>query len=138
MTTPELRQLASLLTFDTYRQSPAISDLNRAAALLSEMADGKWVRRDESQTAVTEAGLIMAEALAENTKLQSQLHQRDEVIKECVDRIQSSTELLHEVVAYGNCDCDIPNGETCIPCQCAYQENANRETLAHAQQLKTI
>lgn len=30
-----------------------------------------------------------------------------------------SKDAIHEVAAFGNCDCDIPKGITCVPCECA-------------------
>lgn len=33
--------------------------------------------------------------------------------------LHKSSEVLNEVAAYGDCDCDIPSGKTCIPCECA-------------------
>jgi len=57
------------------------------------------------------------------------IHQREPVIKQrddaqsTLDRyrvaLEKSKELLIEVAAYGNCDCDIPKGKTCVPCECS-------------------
>lgn len=58
-------------------------------------------------------------------KVKALTKERDELKVE----LCSSSDLINEVAAYGNCECNIPRGEVCIPCQCALQVKANRELL---------
>lgn len=51
----------------------------------------------------------------------------------CADKVKAAlkqcVEALNEVSAYGNCDCDIPNGKTCITCQCSLALASAKEVL---------
>ena len=49
------------------------------------------------------------------TQLKSVEAERDEAKRLLIE----SKDALHEVAAFGNCDCNIPKGVTCVPCECA-------------------
>ena len=57
-------------------------------------------------------------------------HANQQIYKEAVDLLSKGSEILNEVAAFGNCECDIPNGKTCIPCECAMHNKAVATLLA--------
>jgi len=56
-------------------------------------------------------------------------------LKEAVDALEKSKDLINEIVAYGNCECDIPKGVTCVPCECSIQNKANEQVIARCKPL---
>jgi len=52
-----------------------------------------------------------------------------EQVEELRVALLESSELIRDITKWGECDCNIPNGETCITCQCAMQVKSNLELL---------
>jgi len=83
----------------------------------------------------------MAYLKADNTQLRKEVGSRDKALKRVIENssaeartmlatldryrvaLDRAKDLLNEVSAYGSCTCNIPLGETCLPCQCSLMIN---------------
>lgn len=75
---------------------PRRINLNRASISLSEL---EQIQHDASN------------------EPKSQLEAAQQRIEKLEKDFAEAKDILGEIAAYGNCDCDIPNGHTCIVCK---------------------
>ena len=98
-------------------------DCKKEAKRLFAIYDRLEIERDEARVKA-EMAEVACDRIAK---------ERDTALAACAEmraELNAAMDTLGEVAAYGSCDCNIPLGETCVPCEAGIFLNRARSILA--------